>query len=307
MIELHIINEFSPLEQVVLGTAVSFGGEPAVADAYDPKSLEHILAGTFPKEADLIPEMEAVHEVLENYGVQVFRPKVIKDYNQIFTRDIAFVIQDKMVICNMLEERAQEIEAIQHVIKQVDPSKVLRMPAHAYLEGGDVMPVNDHIFVGYADETDFEAYTVARSNPAGLEFLQETFPDYTVKGFQLVKSDKDPRYNALHLDCCFQPLGRGHVIMFPDGFKLKEDLEFLRSYFGKDKVFEITREEMYEMNSNVFSISEDVVISERHFDRLNAWLESKGFTVEKVAYSETAKMEGLLRCSTLPLRRTPQS
>lgn len=307
MIHLHIINEFSPLEQVVLGTAVSFGGAPSVADAYDPKSLEHILAGTFPEEADLTPELEAVHEVLENYGVQVFRPQVIKDYNQIFTRDIAFVIQDKMVICNMLEERAQEIEAIQHVIKQVDPSKVLHMPAQAYLEGGDVMPVNDHLFVGYADETDFETYTVARSNPAGLEFLQATFPDYTVKGFQLVKSDKDPRYNALHLDCCFQPLGHGHAILFPDGFKLKEDAEFLRSYFGKDKVFEISREEMYEMNSNVFSISEDVIISERSFDRLNAWLESKGFTVEKVAYSETAKMEGLLRCSTLPLRRTPQS
>ena len=29
----------------------------------------------------------------------------------------------------------------------------------------------------------------------------------------------------------------------------------------------------------------------------------KGFTVEKVPYSEIAKQEGLLRCSTLPLIR----
>ena len=307
MIELNINNEFDKLEQVVLGTAVSFGGEPAIEDAYDPKSLEHILAGTFPKEADLVPEMEAVQIVLRKYGVEVFRPRVIDDYNQIFTRDIAFVIQNKMVICNMLEERAQEIEAIQHVIGQIDPSNIIRMPAHAYLEGGDVMPVNDHIFVGCADEEDFVKYTVARSNPAGLEFLEATFPDYTIKGFQLVKSDKDPRYNALHLDCCFQPLGRGHAIMFTHGFKNQEDVAFLRQYFGANKLFEITREEMYEMNSNVFSISDSVVISEKNFTRLNNWMESKGFTVEKVAYSETAKMEGLLRCSTLPLRRTPQN
>jgi N-dimethylarginine dimethylaminohydrolase len=32
-------------------------------------------------------------------------------------------------------------------------------------------------------------------------------------------------------------------------------------------------------------------------------LEEKGFTVEKVSYSEIAKQEGLLRCSTLPLIR----
>ena len=42
---------------------------------------------------------------------------------------------------------------------------------------------------------------------------------------------------------------------------------------------------MYQMNSNVFSISEDVVVSEQNFTRLNSWLEAQGFTVEKVPYS----------------------
>jgi len=60
---------------------------------------------------------------------------------------------------------------------------------------------------------------------------------------------------------------------------------------------------MYEMNSNVFSISPDVVVSEKHFTRLNAWLRAQGFTVEEIPYSEISKQEGLLRCSTLPLLR----
>jgi N-dimethylarginine dimethylaminohydrolase len=60
---------------------------------------------------------------------------------------------------------------------------------------------------------------------------------------------------------------------------------------------------MYEMNSNVFSIAPDVVVSEKSFTRLNTWLRDNGFTVEEISYGEIAKQEGLLRCSTLPLIR----
>ena len=60
---------------------------------------------------------------------------------------------------------------------------------------------------------------------------------------------------------------------------------------------------MYHMNSNVFSISEKVIVSEQGFNRLNSLLRDKGFVVEEVPYAEIAKMEGLLRCSTLPLKR----
>jgi N-dimethylarginine dimethylaminohydrolase len=68
-------------------------------------------------------------------------------------------------------------------------------------------------------------------------------------------------------------------------------------------VFEVTKEEMSQMNCNIFSISEIVLISEQNFTRLNAWLAVQGFIVEKVPYSEISKQGGLLRCSTLPLIR----
>ena len=57
------------------------------------------------------------------------------------------------------------------------------------------------------------------------------------------------------------------------------------------------------MNSNIFSVSEKVIISEKGFTRLNESLRKRGFTVEEVPYAEIAKMEGLLRCSTMPLIR----
>ena len=94
MLQLNIKNESSRLRAVVLGTAVSNGPTPKVEEAYDPKSLEHLLAGTYPIEADMIQEMEAFNAVFEKYEVQVFRPEIIENYNQIFSRDIGFVIDD---------------------------------------------------------------------------------------------------------------------------------------------------------------------------------------------------------------------
>ena len=43
--------------------------------------------------------------------------------------------------------------------------------------------------------------------------------------------------------------------------------------------------------------------SQKKYFRLNNVLREKGFTVEKLKYSEISKMGGLLRCSTMPLRR----
>lgn len=303
MIVLNIQNETAQLEAVVLGIAHSFGGTPTLDQCYDPKSKMHVLAGTFPLEEDILPEMEAVKVVLEKHGVKVYRPTEIKGLNQIFARDIAFVIDDKMVLPNIIEDRADELKAVQHVLEEVEPSKLLKMPAEAKAEGGDVMPWNEYLFVGYSEDTDFEQYQVARTNKEGVVYLKEAFPNRIVKAFELNKSDNNPRENALHLDCCFQPIGTDQAILFEGGFKNQEDVAFLINYFGEGNIIRITQEEMYEMNSNVFSISPEVIISEKGFVRLNNELRNRGFQVEEVPYAEIAKMEGLLRCSTMPLRR----
>ncbi|MGB7785488.1 MAG: arginine deiminase family protein [Salinimicrobium sp.] len=301
--KLNVKNETSRLRAVVLGTAESLGGTPSFSDAYDPKSAEHIKAGTYPLEADMVKEIEAVRSVLEKYDVQVFRPKEINDYNQIFTRDIGFVIDDKFIKANILPDREQEIEAISHVLDKIDADKVLKLPEEAHVEGGDVMLHNDYLFVGTYYGRDYSNFITARTNMKAVEYLRQMFPEKKLKSFNLKKSNYEPRDNALHLDCCFQPVGKDKAILYRGGFLNADEYEWLVNFFGKENVFEITRDEMYDMNSNVFSISEDVVISERNFTRLNTWLRENGITVEEVPYAEIAKQEGLLRCSTLPLIR----
>ncbi len=303
MLKLNIQDEISRLRAVVLGTAASNGPTPKVEECYDPKSIKHVLAGTYPKVADMVLEMEAVAKVFEKYNVQVFRPETIENYNQIFARDIAFVIDDKLVKANILPDRDQEFLAIQHVIDQIHPEKILELPAECHVEGGDVMPWGAYIFVGTYSGEDYPDYITARTNMDAVIALQELFPAKTVKSFELRKSNTNAKENALHLDCCFQPLGKGKAILHKNGFLVEKEYQWLVDFFGEANIFEITKEEMYHMNSNVFSISEDVVVSEKNFTRLNTWLRKEGFTVEEVPYAEIAKQEGLLRCSTLPLIR----
>ena len=303
MLQLHVQDETSRLRAVVLGTAESNGPTPKPEEAYDPKSLEHIKAGTYPIEADMVPEMNAFEAVLKKYGVTVFRPQLISDYNQIFTRDIGFVIDNIFIKSNILPDRERELDAIQYVIDQIQPAHVVRPPEEVHIEGGDVMLWENYIFVGTYKGSDYKDYITARTNMQGVEYLRKLFPNKIVKEFDLVKSKIEARDNALHLDCCFQPVGKDKAIIYKRGFREEADYLFLEQLFGIDNLFHIKRKEMYHMYSNVFSIAPDVVVSERKFHRLNKWLRKNGFTVEEIPYAEIAKQEGLLRCSTLPLIR----
>ncbi len=303
MLSLNVKNETSRLKAVVLGTAISNGPTPKVEEAYDPKSLEHILAGTYPLEKDMTLEMEAFNKVLQKYDVQVFRPEIIENENQIFTRDIGFVIDDIFVKANILPNRDKELPAIQYVLDQINPNKIVQPPVEVHIEGGDVMLWNDYVFIGTYKGSDYKDYITARTNMEGVEFIRSLFPNKIVKEFDLVKSKLEARDNALHLDCCFQPVGVNKGIVYKSGFREEADYVYLVSLFGKENLFHITRDEMYYMNSNVFSIAPNVVVSEKGFTRLNNWLRENGFIVEEIPYAEIAKQEGLLRCSTLPLIR----
>ncbi len=301
--DFNIKDETSKLNVVMLGIATDMGKKPVLQKCYDPKSIENILNGTYPKEKDCIQELNLLKNIFEKYGVKVIQPKNIVGVNQIFTRDISFVIEDKLIIPNIIDDRMQEINGMNDFLFSVDKKNIINVPDNIFIEGGDVILHNDYIFIGYSDDYDFKKYKVARTNKKGVDYIQELFPHKKIISFQLNKSDDDPYKNALHLDCCFQPIGNDMAILCPDGFKKDKDVRFVFDFFGKENIITINRNQMYQMYSNVFSISNDLIISEENFSSLNHELSKRGFKVETVKYSEISKMSGLLRCSTMPLKR----
>ena len=301
---LHVQSETARLRAVVLGLPYSPGPTPTLEQTFDSKSYESVLHGVYPVEQDMIREMDAFLAILKKYDVDVYRPAPVNNCNQVFSRDVGFVIDDKIIVSNIIPDRQEEIDAYEDIYRQIHYKQIYNLPESVHVEGGDVVLYKDIIFLGQYDFPDYRQVKTARTNRLALDYLKMIFPEKTIVPLNLLKSDTDPYQGILHLDSTFMPVGKDKAIIYRHGFMNPRDADHLIDIFGKENVFEITTEEMYYMNSNVFSISEDVVVTEEHFTRLNKHLrEQWGMTVETVPYREISKMGGLLRCSTLPLRR----
>ncbi len=302
--QLHITSETGRLRAVVLGWPYSPGPTPSLEETFDSKSYESVLHGVYPVEEDIIREMTAFEKVLKKYDVDVFRPTPVANCNQVFSRDVGFVIDDKIIVSNIIPDRQEEIDAYEEIYRQIHYKQIYNLPEAVHVEGGDVILYKNYIFLGQYNFPDYSQVKTARTNRLAVDYLKMIFPERTIMPLNLLKSDTDPYQGILHLDCTFMPVGHDKAIIYRRGFMNPRDAQHLIDIFGEENVFEITTEEMYAMNSNVFSISENVVVVEEHFYRLIKHLRDKwGMTVETVPYREISKMGGLLRCSTLPLRR----
>ena len=300
--EILVSSETSKLRSVIIGIADSLGEKPVLSDLYDPKSIENLKKGTYPTEKDMIKELQNFVSTLEKYDVKVYRPELIKDYNQIFSRDIGFVIDNFFFKSNILPKRANEFNGITSILSKFS-YQFVSMPENCHIEGGDVLYHSNNIFIGYYDKSDYKNLFTARTNKSAVEFLIDFFPEKKVKAFHLNKSLTDPKKNILHLDCCLQIVGKNKAIIHPDAFTFKKDYKWLVDFFGSKNIFEINAKEMYDMTSNVLSINDHTVVSQPKFNRLNRWLRSHNIFVEEVDLTEVSKQEGLFRCTSLPLVR----
>lgn len=302
--KLNIKNETGKLRSVVLGQPNSMGADPTLDEAYDAKSYHTIQHGTYPKENDIIREMTEFEKILKKYDVDVYRPEIIEDYNQVFARDVAFVIDDKMIISNVISDRADEQDAYRKIFEKVEWRKIVNLPDTAHIEGGDVIVWDDFLFIGTCFSEDYRNYKTARTNEYAIEILKEYFPKKRIIDLELKKNDTVPYEGILHLDCTFNPVGKDKCIIYKNGFVDESDYRLLIDIFGEENCFHVTDQEMFEMFPNIFSISPEVVVSDSSFTRMNNFMRDEwGMTVEEIPYREISKMGGLLRCSTMPLVR----
>ncbi|MFV0156931.1 arginine deiminase-related protein [Empedobacter falsenii] len=301
---LNVQNETAQLHTVVLGRAESNGVNPTLDQTFDAKSYETVKNNDYPKEEKLIEEMSEFEQVLKKYEIEVLRPTLIENCNQVFSRDVGFVIEDEFFIANIIPDRFEELQAYRDIKRLFKGNKINALPEEVYVEGGDVILYNDYIFVGTYKQADFKQFKTGRTNVQFVEYIKAKFPNKKVLDFELKKNDQDPYEGILHLDCTFNPVGKDKAIIYKDGFLFEHEYQQIVDIFGKENLFEVTKEEMYWMNPNVFSISPEVVVSEKNFTSLNDHLENVwNIKVERINYREVSKMGGLLRCSTMPLIR----
>ena len=301
--KLSINDETSRLKSVLLGNAKNIEKTPTIHQTYDPSSIINLKRGTYPEKSDLVKELKSYKKSLELNGVDVYELDNVPNCNQIFARDIGFVIEDYFFISNILPLRIKEINGLNSIIKKIDNSKIIKLDSNIHIEGGDIILDNDYIFIGYYNKDDYKRHITARTNLNAVKFLQEKFSNKKIKAFELRKSITDPSRNALHLDCCFQPLGHSLAVISKGGFANLKDYEWLINYYGEENVLDLSNKEMSLMMCNFLSISKNEVISDIRFTKLNTWLKSKKIKTIEINLKETSKQGGLFRCATLPLER----
>ena len=302
MIEVKVDNEYSALKSVILGLAEDMGDPPKVFDVYDPRSLYHIKNNSYPSEVDVKKDIESFYKILIKHNIDVLRPDNIKNCNQVFARDLGFTISNIFFQSNIVPNREEELIGVSGIINNLDAG-VVKLPDYMHIEGGDVVIHNDKLFIGTYSGEDYSELITARTNQESISYLEKMIPSKEIMSINIKKSNTDVFENVLHLDCCFQPIGKRKAIICPDSFVNKRDVEYLISYFGKKNTYLAYGQEAYMLISNLLVISPEVIVSDKRFNKINTWLEKNDFHVEKISYENVSKMSGLFRCSTLPLLR----
>ena len=298
--DILVNNETSQLKDVLIGNSYNFKSPINFRDLYDPTSLMNYLKGRYPIKYRLQNQLLNLKKTLIKHGIRVHELDIV-DTNQIFSRDLGFVIDDKFFLSSIIPDRELELKGLNSVLKKIN--KIVKLPKSAHIEGGDVVVDKEYVFIGYYGKNDYKNQITARTNKKAIKIIKNKLVNKEIFPIELIKSSLSPTLNALHLDCCFQPVSKNKAVICKEAFANKIELNFLISYFGEQNIFEITLKEMSRLYCNFFSINENTVVTDKRFTRLIRWFKEIGMNVEKVDFSEISKLGGLFRCCTLPLRR----
>jgi N-dimethylarginine dimethylaminohydrolase len=255
---------------------------------------QEVLSLTYPTEEILLREYADYVGILEKYDIEVLRADTGVAYSFDYTcpRDIGFVIGDRFFVANMaVPSRVDEIDTVRHLMANIDPDRIVQPPTGVLLEGGDVILIDSStILVGINQRSNFRGYAFLRDYLSPL-------------GYQVLPLE----HNQLHLDCCLNPLGGGHLLIHPDSLKGNHAATWrILEGFRWVHVDAVEREHLA---TNVLSINPDTVIARSHVacTRVNNILRDLGYRVEEIDFDGVPATGGSFRCASLVLSRAVES
>ena len=296
---LSIHNEYSRLQRVIIGLAAPYQRDKEKVAAEmaqfplvpDTARKAEVLALTYPGEEILEREYADYVFTLEKHGVEVLQadPQAAYSFDYTCPRDIGFVIGDLFFIANMaVSSRVDEIETIRHHLRLVEPANIVQPPTDCIIEGGDVVVFDaETVLVGFNQ----------RSNREGFEFLRDFL---ALRGINVIPL----AHSQLHLDCCLNPLGKGHLLIHPDS--LAPDDEATWRLLEKYDWIEVDAIEREHLATNILSIDPGTVIARNHEScaRVNLELKHLGYRVEEIGFDGVPATGGSFRCASLAMTRS---
>jgi N-dimethylarginine dimethylaminohydrolase len=285
---------------------------PLDQQAYLRKLAGHDLADVDPeRQQDWERERENLRVALESLGVEVLRPRLLTGwekeaagaagYMNAYVRDPWFTI-GKFVIEGSLRfpHRSREVLPSRRVLHsevmaadctyvalpapEVVPLETDDGSAGPFLEGGDVLVLGRHVFVGCSGRA---------SNEAGVGWLAKLLePErFTVELVPL-----QPHF--LHLDCVLGLLRDGLMVVYEGGL-----INGVPSRLADWDRITVSESEAMMLGTNGLPLSSDRYVADPAFERIGDEVERHGISVIYVDFAISRGFGGSFRCSTQPLWR----
>ena len=190
-----------------------------------------------------------------------------------FVEDTAVVFEEKAVICSMrAKSRAKEVVEVAKVMEKLKETHRIKPPAT--IDGGDVLRVEDRVFVGISARTNLHAVTQLK------KILENT--RLSVVPVKV--------HRVLHLKSACTHLGNGVVILSRGCFDTNV-LHGLRK---------ITVPKGEEYAADCLVVNKTVLIAKGYAETRKR-VEQEGFRVEELEISEFRKGDGALTCLSIIL------
>ena len=225
-----------------------------------------------------IEQHDAYVEALRTAGVEVTVLPALEDYpDSVFVEDTA-VITPAGAIMDLpaTDSRHDEAELMLPTIREFFPDeRIRRIEAPGTLEGGDVMMVDDHYYVGRS----------ARTNDEGFRQFAGFLAEWGMTAEQV------PVEHILHLKTGGTYVEDGNLLVSGE---FKQTPAYRRGQFAN--VYEVPDEEAY--GADCVRVNNHVIMA-AGFPRVKVQLEAWGNDVIEVPMTEFEKIDGSITCLSL--------
>ena len=224
---------------------------------------------------DAVKQHDKYVATLKELGLDVTELEADERYpDSCFVEDPAVVMERCAVITNPATDsrNGEKLEIVSTIEKFYDKSQIFYIEAPGTMEGGDVMKVGDHFYVGLSDRTNAEG--------------AKQFNDIVTKfGYT---SSTVPVTEGLHLKDFVIYLENNNMLVTPIMNEMEAFKEFNR--------FVIDEDELYAINS--MNINGTVLVPEG-YPKTQKIIEDLGYPIVLVDTGEFRKIDGSLTCLSL--------
>ena len=117
----------------------------------------HLANGSFPQQSEVASQLDGLAELLDGEGIEVLRPLDLPDLEQVFARDVGLVIDSTFVRSRTIDARRGEWDGVAPILGN---TPWMAIPDDVHMEGGDVVVLDDALFVGVTRRPDWQGLQV---------------------------------------------------------------------------------------------------------------------------------------------------